>query len=200
MRFRRSPILVAALVVLSAAGVLVAALANSLTSSDSREAARSGESVTLDDRSGTQPENELHAAAVATCGRGTFTLHFNAEGAAVVRKAGKVVARASVVVRDLACDSPVRTVIQTADGYPWHGDLAAVTYEASVVTCQTDAPLEIVVYPTIDARGAPTGSVLLVAHPTTKRIIASAVLLEPDPTASPGTSRLYSDPANCTRT
>ncbi len=181
------------------AGVLVAALANSLTSSDPREAAQSSESVTLDERSGTQPEGELHAA-VATCGSGRFTLHFKPEGAVVVRKTGKVVARASVTVRDLACDSPVRTVIRTADGYPWHSDLAAVTYEASVVTCDTDTPLEIVVYPTIDARGAPTGSVLLVAYPTTKRIIASAVLLEPDPTASPATSRLYSDPINCTRT
>jgi hypothetical protein len=200
VRSPRRLILVAAPVVLTAAGALVAVIASSRTSSDARDETAVGEEVTGDERPGVSLESELLTAAVASCGRGRFTMHFNPEGAVVVRHAGKVVARGSVTIRDITCGSPIRKVTRTADGYPWHGDLADVMYEATVVTCDTEVPLEIGVYPTIDARGAPTGSVLLVAHRTTRRIIASAVLLEPDPTASPGTSRVYTDPATCTRT
>jgi hypothetical protein len=196
----RRLILVAALVVLTAAGILVAVIATSLSSSDARDATAVGEEVTGDERPGLTLESALRTATVASCGRGTFTMNFNPEGAVVVRHAGKVLARGSVTVRDITCGSPIRRITRTADGYPWQGELADVTYEATVVTCHTEVPLEIGVYPTIDARGAPTGSVLLVAHRTTKRIIASAVLLEPDPTASPGTSRVYTDPGTCMRT
>lgn len=199
VRLRPLFILLAALVVLIAVGALVGVIASSLTSWDARDTTAEGEEVTGDERPGLTLEGELRTAAVANCGRGTFTMSFNPEGAVVVRQAGKVVARGSVTVREITCGSPIRTVIRAADGYPWQGDLADVTYERTVVTCDTRVPLEIGVYP-IDARGAPTGSVLLVAHRTTRRIIASAVLLEPDPTASPGTSRVYTDSATCTRT
>jgi hypothetical protein len=200
VRSPRRLILVAAPVLLTAAAALAAVIATLLSSSDTRDTTAVGEEITGDERPGLNLESELRTATVASCGRGTFTMHFSPEGAVVVRKADNVVARGSVTVRDITCGSPIRKITRTADGYPWQGDLADVTYEATVVTCHTEVPLEIAVYPTIDARGAPTGSVLLVAHRTTKRIIASAVLLEPDPTASPGTSRVYTDSGTCTRT
>lgn len=61
--------LVAALVVLTAAGALVAVVATSLTSSDAPDATAVGEAVTGDERSGPSVESELRTAAVASCGR-----------------------------------------------------------------------------------------------------------------------------------
>jgi hypothetical protein len=146
-----------------------------------------------------EPARNLYVRAFADCGEGPFTVEFNPARGAVVRQDGDVLARASVTDRLIECDAPIRTFQGTPDESPYRGELEARSYEATTVTCDTDAALQVAVNPIWDEHGKIVGSTMLVAERATKQVIASAVLKKPDPTASPGTSRVNYASAVCRR-
>lgn len=158
-----------------------------------------GEDAVADLWASAEPEKGLFVTAIADCGEGAFVVAFSPDGAAVVRQGRDVLARASVTYRGIDCDAPIRALKSTRDERPWRGGRTAVSYDAATLRCRTNALLQVAVYPTYE-RNEIHGSVLLVADRETRQIIASAVLLEPEPTASPGTSRIYYAPDACSRT
>ncbi|MCP9486358.1 MAG: hypothetical protein MSC30_10895 [Gaiellaceae bacterium MAG52_C11] len=73
-------------------------------------------------------------------------------------------------------------------------------YRATTLVCTVPAKVEINAHPIWDrTMGRVGGSVLLVLRGDPPRALISAVLKEPDPTASPGTSRIYYEPGICRR-
>jgi hypothetical protein len=145
----------------------------------------------LDLWSSSEPAKGLYVRASADCGQGPFTLEFKPAGDAVVRQGGDVLTRASFRDRHIECDAPIHTFKGRADESPYQGELDASSYEATTLTCQTTAALQVAVSPIWNEREEIDGSTMLVADRATRELIASAVLKEPDPTASPGTSRIY---------
>lgn len=137
-----------------------------------------------------EPKSNLYVRAFADCGQGTFTVEFNPARGAVARQGGDTLARASVTDRQIECKAPVRTFKRTPDESPYRGELEERSYQATTITCQTDAALQVAVNPIWDEHGKIVGSTMLVAERATRQLIASTVLKEPDPTASPGTSRI----------
>jgi hypothetical protein len=146
-----------------------------------------------------EPERNLYVRAFADCGEGQFTVEFNPARGAVVRQGGDVLARASFTDRQIECNAPIRTFKGTPDESPYHGGLAARSYETTTVTCETGAALQVAVNPIWDEHDKIVGSTMLVVERATRQVIVSAVLKEPDPTASPGTSRLNYASALCRR-
>jgi hypothetical protein len=74
-------------------------------------------------------------------------------------------------------------------------------YEAATLECTVPGQVEINAHPIWDgAVGRVAGSVLLLLRGDPPRVLVSAVLKEPEPTASPGTSRVYFMPDVCRRT
>jgi hypothetical protein len=141
--------------------------------------------------SSAEPAKNLYVLAYADCGQGPFTLVFDPVDGAVVRQGGETLATASVADRRIECDAPIHTFKGTPDEDPYQGGGPwRASYEATTVTCETDAALQVAVNP-IWERSEIVGSSLVVAERATRDVIASAVLKEPDPTASPGTARTY---------
>lgn len=137
-----------------------------------------------------EPTSNLYVRAFADCGQGPFTLEFNPALGAVVRQGRDTLARASVTDRQIECDAPIRTFKGTPDESPYRGEPGGRSYQATTITCQTDAALHVAVNPIWDEHGKIVRSTMLVADRATRQVIASTVLKEPDPTASPGTSRI----------
>jgi hypothetical protein len=148
--------------------------------------------------SSAEPAKGLYVRAFANCGQGPFTLEFHPARGAVVRQGEDTLARASFTDRQIECNAPIHTFKGTPDESPYHGGLEARSYEATTVTCQTGAALQVAVNPIWDEHGNIVGSTMLVAERATRQTIASAALKEPDPTAYPGTSRIYYAPDVCT--
>jgi hypothetical protein len=144
-----------------------------------------------------EPDRNLYVRAFADCGQGEFTMEFDPAGTAIVRQGSDVLARASSTDRQIECNAPIRTFKGTPDESPYHGGLERRSSKPTTVTCQTDAALQVAVNPIWDEHGKIVGSTMLVAERATRELIASAVLKEPDPTASPGTSRVYYAPNVC---
>lgn len=142
--------------------------------------------------SSAEPAKNLYVRAFADCGEGPFTLEFHPTRGAVVLQNGDTLARASVTDRRLECDASIRTSKGTPDelrGPEWRP--AGVSYEAITLTCDTNVPLRVSVNPIWDESGAIVGSSMSVRGPATTQPLASAVLKRPDPTAVPGSSRVY---------
>lgn len=73
-------------------------------------------------------------------------------------------------------------------------------YDATTLVCTVPGTVEFNAHPIWDGNvGRVGGSVLLVLRGDPPRALISAVLKEPDPTASPGTSRIYYAPGVCRR-
>jgi hypothetical protein len=139
-----------------------------------------------------EPAKNLYVLAYADCGQGPFTLEFDPAGGAVVRQGGETLATASVTDRRIECDARIHTVKGTPDEDPYQGGGPwRASYVATTVSCESDAALQVAVNPIWDEHGKIVGSSLLVAERATRDVIASAVVKEPEPTASPGTARTY---------
>ena len=138
------------------------------------------------------PAKNLYVRAFADCGQGPFTLEFHPSRGAVVRQDGNTLASASFTDRQIECDAPIQTLKGTPDenrGPDWRPN--GPSYAATTVTCETSSPLQVSVNPIWDESGTIVGSAMSVLERATRKPIASAVLKEPDPTAIPGTSRVY---------
>lgn len=121
------------------------------------------------------PQTNQYVRAFAQCGQGTFSIEFDpARGAAAVQ-GGQTLATASLSDRQIECDAPIHPFKSTPDGSPWQGELKGRSYEATTVTCETSAALEVAVNPIWNQYGQIVGSALLVAERSTRRTIASAV-------------------------
>lgn len=139
-----------------------------------------------------EPAKNLYVRAFADCGRGPFTLEFHPVGGAVVRQDGHILASASFTDRQIECDATIQTFKGTPDesrGPDWQPN--GPSYQPTTVTCETSTDLQVSVNPIWDEHGAIVGSAMSVRERATKRLIASAVLQRPDPTAIPGTARVY---------
>jgi hypothetical protein len=142
--------------------------------------------------SSAEPAKNLYVRAFADCGTGPFTVEFHPTRGAVVRQSGDILARASVSDRRIECDATIHTLKGTPDelgGPEWQPK--GPSYQATTLTCETSAPLRISVNPIWDESGTIVGSSMSVSERATGQPIASAVLKPPDPTARPGTSRVY---------
>jgi hypothetical protein len=142
--------------------------------------------------SSAEPAKNLYVRAFADCGQGPFMLEFHPKRGAVARQGGDTLASASFTDRQIECDATIHTFKGTPDesrGPDWQPE--GQSYEATALTCQTSAALQVAVNPIWDERGKIVGSAMSVQERATRKPIASAVLKEPDPTAIPGTSRVY---------
>ncbi len=142
--------------------------------------------------SSAEPAKNLYVRAFADCGQGSFTLEFHPVRGAVVRQDGDTLASASFTDRQIECDATVHTFKGTPDesrGPDWQPK--GPSYEATTITCHTSAALQVSVNPIWDENGTIDGSAMSVEERATGKPIASAVLKEPDPTAYPGTARVY---------
>jgi hypothetical protein len=131
------------------------------------------------------PQTNQYVVAFARCGQGSFSVEFDPVRGAAAKQGGQTLATASLSDRQIECDAPIRTFKSTPDGSPWHGELTARSYEATTVTCETNAALEVAVNPIWNEYGKIVGSALLVADRNTRQVIASAVF------DSPASSRTY---------
>lgn len=146
-----------------------------------------------------EPAKGLYVRAYADCGEGQFTFEFDPVRGAVVRHDGETLAKASVTDRRIECNAPIHTLKGPPAEDPYHGELEARSYAATTVTCQTHTALQVAVNPIWDEDGKIVGSTMLVAERATRQLIASAVTKEPEPTARPGTSRIYYASGICGR-
>jgi hypothetical protein len=140
--------------------------------------------------SAAEPAKNLFVRAFADCGEGPFTLEFHPTKGAVVRQDGEILASASLTDRRIECDAPIHTLKGTPDelrGPDWQP--RGPSYEATTLTCQTSAALRVSVNPIW--QGTIVGSAMSVSERATGQPIAGAVLKPPDPTAWPGTARVY---------
>jgi hypothetical protein len=132
-----------------------------------------------------EPEKNLYVRAIADCGEGTFTLEMDPKVGAVVLQDGETLARATMTERELGCAGRIRSLKSTPDAAAYTATDRR-SYAATVVTCETEVPLEIGVNPIwYDDRDTGqrriNGSTLLVAERGTLRLFASAILrTDPD--------------------
>jgi hypothetical protein len=144
---------------------------------------------------GAEPAENLFVKAYADCGQGSFTLEFHPTRGAVVRQNGDVLASASLTDRRIECDARIHTLKGTPDELleafggrrDWRPK--GPSYEPTALSCQTSAALRISVNPIW--QGTIVGSSIGVYERDTLQPIASASLQPPDPTAWPGTARVY---------
>jgi len=142
--------------------------------------------------SSAEPAKNLYVRAFADCGDGPFTLEFHPTRGAVVRQSGDILARASLSDRRIECGATVHTLKGTPDelgGPEWQPK--GPSYQATTLTCDLSGRLRVSVNPIWDESGTIVGSAISVSERATRQPIASAVLKPPDPTARPGTSRVY---------
>jgi|Tabmets5t2r1_1033131.scaffolds.fasta_scaffold10391_3 hypothetical protein len=149
---------------------------------------------------GEKEQEQFRAACSATAVQVTFD---PAKGAAVT-SAGETLAFAGFGRHEIADACAPLPATRFASPYP---DAAFEDlpddglYEAATLTCTVPGKVEINAHPIWDGTiGRVAGSVLLVLRGEPPRALVSAVLKEPEPGASPGTSRIYFMPDVCRRT
>jgi hypothetical protein len=155
----------------------------------------------LDDLwAGAEPDKNLYVRAIAACGQGTFTLEMDPERGAVVRQDGQTLARATMTEREIECDVPIRAFKSIPDEFRY-SDVDQRSYASSKLTCETGAPLDIVVNPiwyhdVETGKNRTNGTTLLVAERGTRRTFASAVLRR-DPYNGRNWSAVFWDSSVC---
>jgi hypothetical protein len=128
-----------------------------------------------------EPEKGLFVRAIAACGEGRFSLKMDPKVGAIVLQDGETLAQATMTEREIRCAGRIRSVKSTPDEAAYTATDRR-SYAATIVTCETDVPLEIAVNPIwYSNERRINGSTLIVAERGTRRLFASAVLrTDPD--------------------
>jgi hypothetical protein len=148
---------------------------------------------------GEKEKEQFRAACSATSVQVTFD---PVKGAAVT-SAGETLAFAGFGRHEIADGCTPLPAGRFASPYPdaAYKDLPDDgLYGAATLTCTVPGEVEINAHPIWDGTvGRVAGSVLLILRGDPARVLVSVVLKEPEPTASPGTSRVYFVPDACRR-